>query len=68
MKTVVVSSKYQVTIPLRIRESLGIKPGQKMHVFIHDGHIALVPVRDMKSMRGFVTGMHSTLVRDEDRY
>jgi AbrB family looped-hinge helix DNA binding protein len=68
VKTVVVSSKYQVTIPWSIRESMGIEPGQNMHVTIHDGHIVLVPGRDMKSMRGFVTGMDSTLVRDEDRY
>ncbi len=32
MKTVILSSKYQVVIPKEIRESLNLKPGQKLHV------------------------------------
>jgi len=31
MSTITVSSKYQIVIPLKIREALGIKPGEKLH-------------------------------------
>ncbi len=36
METVTVSPKYQDVIPLDIRDSRGIRPGQKVQV-IHDG-------------------------------
>ncbi len=32
METVTVSPKYQVVIPQRIREALGLMPGQKIQV------------------------------------
>lgn len=67
MRSVTVSSKYQVVIPREVRESMGIKPGQKVRIIEYDGRIELIPERDLKSMRGFVSGMDSTVARDEDR-
>ena len=67
MATVTVSPKYQVVIPAEIRESLGLKPGEKLQVFEYEGRIELVPVRDLKKMRGFLKGIDSTVPRDEDR-
>jgi len=67
MATVTVSPKYQVVIPAEIRESLGLKSGEKLQVFEYEGRIELVPVKDLKKMRGFLKGIDSTVPRDEDR-
>ena len=67
MATVTVSPKYQVVIPREIRESLGLKPGEKFQVFEFEARIELVPVKDLKKMRGFLKGIDSTVPRDEDR-
>jgi AbrB family looped-hinge helix DNA binding protein len=48
MSTITVSSKYQIVIPLKIREALGIKPGEKLHAIEYRGRIELVPVRPTK--------------------
>lgn len=67
MDTVTVSPKYQVVIPRSVRESLDIKPGQKMDVFEYDGRIEFVPVRQPHELMGFVEGIDTTVERDPDR-
>ena len=66
MKTVTVSPKYQVVIPRDIREVLSIKPGEKMQVMNYANRIELVPVRKMRSMRGFLKGIDTTVIREKD--
>jgi AbrB family looped-hinge helix DNA binding protein len=53
MQTVTVSPKFQVVIPRKVREILGIKPGQKMRVMADDGKVVLIPVRPIEEARGF---------------
>ena len=67
MKTVTVSPKYQVVIPRDVRETLSIKPGEKMQVIHYANRIELVPVRKVKSMRGFLKGIDTTVNREKDR-
>jgi len=67
MKTVTVSPKYQVVIPREVRETLSIKPGEKMQVINYANRIELVPVKKMKAMRGFLKGIDTTVVREKDR-
>jgi AbrB family looped-hinge helix DNA binding protein len=67
MKTVTVSPKYQVVIPRDVRETLSIKPGEKMQVINYANRIELVPVRKVKSMRGFLKGIDTTVNREKDR-
>ena len=67
METVTVSPKYQVVIPKRIRERLKVKKGQKFQVFFFEGRIELIPIKNVKDMRGFLKGMDTEIVRDEDR-
>jgi AbrB family looped-hinge helix DNA binding protein len=67
MKTVTVSPKYQVVIPRDVRETLSIKPGEKMQVINYANRIELVPVKKMKAMRGFLKGIDTTVVREKDR-
>jgi AbrB family looped-hinge helix DNA binding protein len=64
MKTVTVSPKYQVVIPREVRETLSIKPGEKMQVINYANRIELVPVKKIKAMRGFLKGIDTTVVRE----
>jgi len=67
MKTVTVSPKYQVVIPRDVRETLSIKPGEKLQVINYANRIELVPVKKIKSMRGFLKGIDTTVAREKDR-
>ena len=67
MSTITVSSKFQIVIPAKIRESLGIKPGEKLHAIEYRGRIELVPVRPTKAARGSLKGMKTDVPRDADR-
>jgi len=67
MKTVTVSPKFQVVIPREVRESLSLKPGEKMQVIKYADRIELVPVRKIKHMRGFLKGIDTAVERDRDR-
>ncbi len=51
---VTVSPKYQVVIPREIRESLDLKPGQKVQALQYRDRIELVPFRPVKTLRGFL--------------
>lgn len=67
MQTVTVSPKYQVVIPKEIRDTLRLRPGQKMRVIEYDGRIELVPDRDIAELRGFLKGINTHIEREEDR-
>ena len=67
MSTITVSSKYQIVIPAKIREALGIKPGEKLHAIEYRGRIELVPIRRAKAVRGSLKGINTDIPRDADR-
>ncbi len=67
MQTVTVSPKYQVVIPKTIRETLHLRPGQKMQVVEYEGRIELIPDRDIKELRGFLKGINTDFAREDDR-
>ena len=67
MQTVTVSPKYQVVIPKEIRDTLRLRPGQKMRVIEYDGRIELIPDRDISELRGFLRGIDTRIEREEDR-
>ncbi len=64
---VTVSPKFQVVIPRDIRESLGLEPGQKLQVLQYENRIEFIPVRPMRSLRGFLKGIDTSVPRDRDR-
>ena len=66
MDTVIVSPKYQVVIPLAIRERSHIRAGERLQVISFDDRIELIPVRPMRSMRGFLKGLDARFERDEE--
>jgi AbrB family looped-hinge helix DNA binding protein len=64
---VTISPKYQVVIPKAIREQMSLLPGQKIRVLAYGDHLSFVPVRPIKSMRGFLKGMDANFEREDDR-
>lgn len=67
MDTVTVSPKFQVVIPRRVRESLGIAPGQKVQVIQYGDRVELIPVKPVKQTRGFLKGIDTGVQREPDR-
>jgi AbrB family looped-hinge helix DNA binding protein len=67
MSIVTVSPKFQVVIPQRIRETLGLKPGQKVEAIQYLDRVEFIPVRSPRAMRGFLKGIDTTVPRDRDR-
>ena len=67
VETVTLSSRYQIVIPRKVRESLKLRPGTKIQVLEYDGRIELIPVKRPRELRGFVKGIDTTVDRDEDR-
>ena len=66
MSTVTVSPKFQVVIPKDVRQSAGIQPGQKLAVFCIGGIVEMVPVVDIKSLRGSMPGLNTDVEREEE--
>ena len=67
METLTISPKFQVVIPKRIRERLGLTPGQKVQAVLYGERIELIPLRPAKRLRGFLKGIDTTVPREADR-
>ncbi len=63
MSTVKISSKYQVVIPKEIRESNALKPGMSLQILTYNDRIELIPVGDIKKLRGIAKGIDTTVDR-----
>lgn len=67
MTVVTVSTKFQVVIPKDVRETLGIRPGQKVQAFAVGERVELIPVEPIRNLRGFLGGKVPDLEREPDR-
>ena len=67
MKPVTISPKYQVVIPREVRQSMEIKPGSKVQVLLYENRIELIPIKNLRRMRGFLKGIDTTVERERDR-
>ncbi|MEO6994492.1 MAG: AbrB/MazE/SpoVT family DNA-binding domain-containing protein [Lacunisphaera sp.] len=67
METVTISPKFQVVIPQRIREAMGLRSGEKAHVIPYRNRIEIIPVRDVRKLRGFLKGIDTSFARPADR-
>ena len=69
MARAVISPKYQIVIPKKIRERLDLRPGQVVTLIARDGFINVVPQRPITELRGLVKGADTTGFRDKtDRF
>jgi AbrB family looped-hinge helix DNA binding protein len=65
MKTVTLSTKYQLVIPREARERLGLEPGTRLTVIEKGGILYLVPERPISEMRGIARGTRRKGLREK---
>ena len=65
MKTVTLSTKYQLVIPRDVRERLHLVPGAKFTVVEKGGILYLVPDRPIAEFRGIARGTRRKGLRDK---
>ena len=68
METITVSPKFQIVIPKKIRQKLGVKPGQKLQVFQSGNRIEYIIIEDISAARGFLKGINTEINREGDRH
>jgi len=68
MASATLTSKGQITIPLRVREKLGLEPGDRIEfVEVDEGKFQLIPrTRSIKELEGRYQGKVSRPVSIED--
>jgi AbrB family looped-hinge helix DNA binding protein len=67
METVTISPKFQVVIPRRIREAMGLRSGEKAKVVSFRNRIEIIPIRDIRKLRGSLKGIDTAFEREGDR-
>lgn len=63
--TVTVSPKYQVVIPKEVRDTMHITPGMRVSVISKGGIAYIVPVPELKTVRGMVKSLPTKNLRDK---
>jgi AbrB family looped-hinge helix DNA binding protein len=66
MSTTTISPKFQVVIPKDVRVKLCLKSGQKMSVVTKGGVIYFIPEKPLASFRGFLKGMDTGGLREDE--
>jgi len=66
-QTVTVSSKFQIIIPRKVREALGIRAGHKIQVVPYKDRIELIPLKPIRELRGALKGIDTTIECEPDR-
>ncbi len=65
METATLSSKFQLVVPRRARERMGLRPGMRFTVLDKGGVLYLVPERPMRSYRGLAKGSSPRGLREK---
>jgi AbrB family looped-hinge helix DNA binding protein len=60
MNIVTISPRFQIGIPKRVRENLGLRSGAKMRVFSFRDRIEMIPQRDIRKLRGILKGIDTS--------
>jgi AbrB family looped-hinge helix DNA binding protein len=69
MRTVTLSTKYQLVIPREIRDRLELEPGAKLTVVEKSGILYLVPERPIEELQGVARGTKRKGLREKkDRH
>lgn len=64
MSTATLSSKFQLSVPKAVRESMHLQPGQQFEMIPIGSVIQLVPKTTIKELRGIALGANASKYRD----
>jgi len=64
---VTISSKFQIAIPIPIRQSLQLRPGQQFQIIQFENQMILIPLKPLPQLRGFLKGIETNIDREGDR-
>jgi AbrB family looped-hinge helix DNA binding protein len=65
METAIISAKFKVVIPQKIREQFHLIPGQKLAFIPIENSLRLVVVPEIESAFGFLKGIDTNIEREE---
>jgi AbrB family looped-hinge helix DNA binding protein len=66
MEATTISSKYQVVIPVKIRERYNLKPGTKVVFIPFENTLRLVFAPPIEQARGMFPGIDTSVDREEE--
>jgi len=66
METTIVSSKFQVVIPRKIREKFHVKPGQRVAFIPYRKSLRMVIIPSIEDAYGMLEGMDAEGLREEE--
>lgn len=61
-----ISPKFQIVVPKEIRRKLNLKKGQEMISLIKDGGVLYVPDRPLSELKGYLKGIDTKGLREEE--
>lgn len=64
-KTVTLSSKYQIVVPVEVRDRLKLRPGARLTWVEFDGAVHLVPHQPVSAYRGIAKALSNSDIPDE---
>jgi AbrB family looped-hinge helix DNA binding protein len=67
METVKLSPEYQVTMPKVIRKRMKLIPGQILQIIDTEDRIEFILVKEIKESRGFLKGLNTEMLIENDR-
>ena len=70
MQTAILTKSLNINIPKPFRNSFkknGFTSGQEFQIFFYNDRIELLPLKNIKEMRGFLKGMDTNINREDDR-
>lgn len=67
MSTVTVSPKFQVVIPLAVRQRMKLQPGAKLMVVEFNGGLRLLALKPPSALRGIARGIDPRIDAEPDR-
>lgn len=65
--TATLSNEFTLSIPKVLREKNKMQPGQKFQIVMLEDKIEFIPIKDVKSLRGLLSGMNTDFERESDR-
>jgi bifunctional DNA-binding transcriptional regulator/antitoxin component of YhaV-PrlF toxin-antitoxin module len=65
--TTTLSNKYTLSIPKNLRGKNKMRPGQKFQIIELEDKLEFIPIKDIKTLRGYLAGMNTDIEREEDR-